>query len=354
MSVSKKVFNITIRVVFVFAFGAFLWASLHHIATYFHNFEPAGTDWSGSYALAIGIDGTALMLTIGMMFFSEDKSRVTKVLLWVFIVLLMCFSWFVNWEYAVRYQSLDLTQNTVLTLINPIIASSFAFFNLAYSVVSELFGSRAKTPEQLQAEIDAIDARFHLEQQLKNRQGPNVLQQAKVKALELKTVAKEVFGNDEKNVLPVPPKVFEEVFEDDEINVYQTPLSNVLSPTKNVYSPTVQTPEQTVLQTPEKSVLNGSTGQINTSQKTFIKHPTKTFEKVNNIRSIHQEKTPDINTKRVMKNKVSNEELKRLVEVHMTQEPNVSVRRLAKIINAPQSRIYPMWKTFREEKVVNA
>jgi len=205
MSNGEKAFNVAIRIVFIFAFGAFLWASLHHIAAFFHNFESDGTDWTGSYALALSIDGTALMLTIGMMFFSKNKPAIIKVLVWLFIVALTAFSWAVNWEYAKRFQSLDLTGDPFFLWLNPILASSFALLNLAYSIVVELFGSEVKTVVQLQSEIDAIDARSGLENELKKRQGPGLIQQAKEKAIEVKKAAKEVLHNDEKIVTTVPP-----------------------------------------------------------------------------------------------------------------------------------------------------
>lgn len=196
MSMAEKSFNVIIRSVFVFAFGAFLWASVHHIATFFHNFEPDSVDWTGSYWLAYSVDGTALMLTIGMMFFSNNKPLHIKAFVWLFIIALTVFSWAVNWEYAKRFQSTDLTHDTFLLWLNPILASSFAFLNLAYSIVAELFGAEVKTVAQLQAEINAIDARSNLEKELKKRQGPSFIQQAKEKVIEAKKAVQDVLKDE--------------------------------------------------------------------------------------------------------------------------------------------------------------
>src|SRR5258708_7590376 len=116
-------FRVIIRVVFLFAYAAFLYASLRHIAFFFASFEPAGTDWTGAYALAISIDVTALILTIGVMFFKRGMPGHAIVGVWFFIVCLTGFSWLVNWEYAVQFQSSDLARAAMFQWINPILAS---------------------------------------------------------------------------------------------------------------------------------------------------------------------------------------------------------------------------------------
>jgi len=103
----EAIFRGVIRFVFLFAYGAFLYASIRHVATFFHNFEPDATDWNGSYTLAISIDLTALVLTVGVMFFRTSMPGLALFVIWFFIVALTAFSWLVNWEYAMRYQSTD-------------------------------------------------------------------------------------------------------------------------------------------------------------------------------------------------------------------------------------------------------
>ena len=187
-----------IRFVFLFAYGAFLWASIHHIATFFHNFEPGGNDWTGSYTLAISIDATALVLTIGVMFFRKSMPGLALGVVWFFIVALTAFSWLVNWEYAMRYQSTDLTTDPMLKLLNPILASSFAFLNLAYSVVAEFFNTKKQTAEDLAQEADRLEALATEQNRLEAAQArmkkPSLIQRAKELALEAKTAAQEVIG----------------------------------------------------------------------------------------------------------------------------------------------------------------
>jgi len=203
----EAVFRGGIRFVFLFAYGAFLWASIHHVATFFHNFEPGGNDWTGSYTLAISIDATALVLTIGVMFFRKSMPGLALGVVWFFIVALTAFSWLVNWEYAMRYQSTDLTNDPLLKLLNPILASSFAFLNLAYSVVAEFFNTRKQTAEDLAHEADRLETlvieQNRLEAAKDRVKKPNLIQRAKELALEAKTAAQEVIGvQDEMELWP--------------------------------------------------------------------------------------------------------------------------------------------------------
>jgi hypothetical protein len=184
----EVIFRGVIRFVFLFAYGAFLWASIHHVATFFDNFEPDGNDWTGSYTLAISIDATALVLTIGVMFFRRSMPGLALGVVWFFIVALTTFSWLVNWEYAMRYQRSDLTADPLLKLLNPILASSFAFLNLAYSVVAEFFNTRKQTAEDLAQEADRLEA---AKARVKK---PSLIQRTKELALEAKTAAQEVIG----------------------------------------------------------------------------------------------------------------------------------------------------------------
>lgn len=201
-----------IRFVFLFAYGAFLWASIHHVATFFHNFEPGGNDWKGSYTLAISIDATALVLTIGVMFFRKSMPGLALGVVWFFIVALTAFSWLVNWEYAMRYQSNDLTLDPLLKLLNPILASSFAFLNLAYSVVAEFFNTKKQTAEDLAHEADRLEAmateQNRLEAAKARMKKPSLIQRAKELALEAKTAAQEVIGEREEGPgeAPTPPQ----------------------------------------------------------------------------------------------------------------------------------------------------
>ncbi len=204
----EAIFRGVIRFVFLFAYGAFLWASIHHVATFFHYFEPDATDWNGSYTLAISIDLTALVLTVGVMFFRTSMPGLALFVIWFFIVALTAFSWLVNWEYAMRYQSADLTTDPLLKLLNPILASSFAFLNLAYSVVAEFFNTRKHTAEELAKEADRLEAlateQSRLDAIKASRKKPSAIQRAKEFALEAKTATREVMGaGDERKEAPL-------------------------------------------------------------------------------------------------------------------------------------------------------
>src|SRR6266699_322410 len=194
----ETIFRNCIRGVFLFAYGAFLWASIHHIATFFHNFEPEGSGWMGSYTLAISIDVTALVLTIGVMFFRKNMPGLAFGLVWFFIIALTAFSWLVNWEYAQRYQSTNLTTNVILETINPILASSFAFLNLAYSLVAEFFSTKKQTAEELAQEADRLEALTEQQSRLDAAKArmkkPSMIQRAKELAIEAKAAAQEVKG----------------------------------------------------------------------------------------------------------------------------------------------------------------
>jgi Helix-turn-helix domain len=201
MTKKETIFRNCIRGVFLFAYGAFLWASIHHVATFFHNFEPEGNDWTSSYTLAISIDVTALVLTIGVMFFRKSMPGLAFGLVWFFIIALTAFSWLVNWEYAQRFQSTNLTTNPTLEIINPILASSFAFLNLAYSLVAEFFSTKKQTAEELAQEADRLEALEGQQSRLdavKDRMKKSgMIQRAKELAIEAKTAAKEVIGERE-------------------------------------------------------------------------------------------------------------------------------------------------------------
>lgn len=151
-------FRVLIRSAFIFAYLAFLGASIQHVAYFFHSFEPAGEMWAGSYAIAISIDVLALILIIGVMFFRKDMSVWAKVGVWLFILGLTAFSWFINWEYASQFQSSDLSHVQQFYWLNPILASAFAFLNLAYAIVSELFNAKTETAEELRQKNDEMAA----------------------------------------------------------------------------------------------------------------------------------------------------------------------------------------------------
>lgn len=206
-----QAFSVFIRIVFLFAFGAFLTASIHHIAAFFGDYEPSQVG-PQSYALAISIDGTALVLTIGVMFFADRMPWYAKGFVWFFIIGLTAFSWVVNWQYAVAFQNpngFTSKLDPVWQSINPILASSFAFLNLAYSLVSEFFSAKKKTAVELQAELDALNETGEIERKLREKKaeisGPGFIQIVKEKAKEIKSAASEVLADENASVPPQKP-----------------------------------------------------------------------------------------------------------------------------------------------------
>jgi hypothetical protein len=193
-------FRTAIRVVFLFAFVAFLSASVSHIAVFFNNFEADKSNWVSPYMLAISIDLTSLVLTIGVMFFRKDMPWFAVLITWVFIVCLTAFSWVVNWEYARTYQGINLEINPTLEMLNPILASSFAFLNLAYSFVSEFFNTKTKTAQDLQDELNRLRALEDVQNQLKDfhdrNKKPSIIQRVKVTVKEAIDAVEEVFSDD--------------------------------------------------------------------------------------------------------------------------------------------------------------
>lgn len=197
----EQFFKGLIRFVFLFAYGAFLWASIHHIAYFFHDFEQSGNNWIGPYALAMSIDTTSLVLTIGLMFFVKTMPKHAVICVALFIVFLTAFSWIVNWEYAARFQNSDLTNNPTLVLLNPVLASSFAFLNLAYALVAEFFSTKVQTADELKAEADRVEELEIQQQRLdayrQRNKKAGVIQQLKETAIETKQAFHEVIQSTE-------------------------------------------------------------------------------------------------------------------------------------------------------------
>jgi len=189
-------FRVIIRVIFIFAYIAFLAASIRHVATFFHNFEADPSDWVNPYTLAVSIDLTSLVLTVGVMFFRKNMPWYAQLFTWVFIVALTAFSWFVNWEYALTYQGNALHVNNTLRMLNPILASSFAFLNLAYSVVAEFFSSKTESAAELAAKVDELEQLEEQQRRLaayrERTKNPSVIQRVKNTALEARAAVNEV------------------------------------------------------------------------------------------------------------------------------------------------------------------
>lgn len=204
-------FKAVIRGVFILAYGAFLYASIHHVAFFFHSFEQ-DNNWVGSYALAGAIDVTSLVLAIGVMFFRKGMSGWALAGVWFFILALTGFSWLVNWEYAIQFQSNGLNRAIDFTWINPVLASAFALLNIAYSVVAELFNSKPKTAQELAQENDEMTA--ILEQ--KSRRNSLRFQQLSgvisgTKSVISDAISRQNESKSEENVPQIPEEITPEI-----------------------------------------------------------------------------------------------------------------------------------------------
>lgn len=213
----------SVKMVFVLCYIAFMWASIHHVAVYFNNFEQGNGDMFGSYALAGAFDITALVTTIGVMFFRKSMPLWVLWIVWIFILAIAAYSFFINWEYASHYQNMDLIMqptgattpvydqqgvlhyvpamraNTGLLWINPILASGFTIFSLIYSIIAEFFGTKPPTAEELLAKKAYLEETSSLLSEIQKLEGqkskhPSWVQRAKGLAQEVKDGAQEIVG----------------------------------------------------------------------------------------------------------------------------------------------------------------
>jgi len=215
-----------VKFVFIACYAAFMWASIHHVATYFDNFEQNGvSNLFGSYLLAGAFDVTALVTTIGVMFFRKSMPRYVQWIVWCFIIAIAGYSFFINWEYAAHFQNEDLVlqatgvmmplfdmqghlhyvpqmrANTALLVVNPLLASGFTLFSLIYSIVAEFFGTKAPTVEELRAKQTYLEETATVLEGIKKLEGKgkgkSLIQLAKEKAMEGKAAWKEVTKSEE-------------------------------------------------------------------------------------------------------------------------------------------------------------
>lgn len=154
-------------------FAGFLFASLPHVAYFFAAFEPETNGsvndywWTVSYILAIAIDVTSFFLsfnvaikmrraTAGLPWYQKIIPAILVFLAhWPFILLLVGFSWLVNFEHAKQFHSsmLDVAEQAQINLLiwqgklldlNPIIASAFPVLAVAYTGMADRIGDERR------------------------------------------------------------------------------------------------------------------------------------------------------------------------------------------------------------------
>jgi hypothetical protein len=231
-----KLFRWFVKLVFIGCYAAFMWASVHHVAYFFNNFEEGSKSQIGfgSYVLAGAFDLTALITTIAVMFFRKNMSFVVLLVVWIFILAIAGYSFLINWEYVVHFQGADLTleptgattpvydqagnlhyvpvmqQDQRLLVLNPLLASGFVLFSLIYSIVAEFFGTKPPSVQELEAQRDYLRRTKAITdeiQQLAENKGPGLIARAKQTALEVKEAVAEVTKQEgEEEAAPKPKK----------------------------------------------------------------------------------------------------------------------------------------------------
>jgi hypothetical protein len=214
-----------VKTIFIGCYIAFMWASIHHVAAFFNDFEADNGNTVGSYLLASAFDITALVTTVGVMFFRKSMPTWVFWIVWTFIIAIAGYSFFINWEYASHYQNMTLllqptgettavydTQgvlhyvpvmqvNTSLLGVNPILASGFTIFSLIYSVIAEFFGTKAPTAEELLAKKKYLEETASILEDIKKLEGkdkkPGFIQRTKETFIEAKEAVKEVMHTGE-------------------------------------------------------------------------------------------------------------------------------------------------------------
>jgi hypothetical protein len=215
-----------VKTVFILCFGAFMYASIGHVAVFFQNYEQGGGgDIFGSYLVAGAIDITALVTTVGVMFFRKSMPKHVLVILWIFIIGLALYSFLINWEYASHFQNPSLLLqptgsttpvydkhgvlhyvpamqlNTSLEAINPALASCFTIFALIYSVVGEFFGAKPPTAEELLKKKQYLESTAGILEDIRSLEekgkGPSIIARAKTAAKEIRATAKALTSDEE-------------------------------------------------------------------------------------------------------------------------------------------------------------
>lgn len=209
-----------VKTVFILCYIAFMAASIRHVAVFFNGFEPNNDNVFGSYALAGAFDITALVSTIGVMFFRKSMPTWVFVIVWIFIGAIAAYSYVINLEYTSHYQDVSMLMqptgqltpvldahgnvhyepvmklNTTLEWINPFLASGFTIFALVYSVIAEFFGTKAPTVDELRAQKqyleDTVTLHADIEALKKQNKKPGVVERVTNTAKDVVKAGQEI------------------------------------------------------------------------------------------------------------------------------------------------------------------
>lgn len=154
---------------FWFAFCAFLAVSIPHVAWMYASFEPSSFIWWGiAYLVAVGID----VLVCWVSYVLSRGNRLDKALFGTFIAVLLAWSYFANYLYAMAhtpYQTINvwtiplvfgLTTGTVA----PYIIAAAPLFAIGYTFMLGKVGQ--ENTEKLEEKVARLESEKELKQRL--------------------------------------------------------------------------------------------------------------------------------------------------------------------------------------------
>jgi hypothetical protein len=217
---SKQAQTIT-KWLFWAAFGIFLAVSIPHIAWVFRQYEPQNASvwvngfwWVLAFGFAIAIDAMIGWLSYikSVVGVQTTASRGDGLFVWVFILVLVAMSWYLNWVFSVAHDPSrpDMAHKwwTAIVLSNweslptvtigqmtPILLSALPVFIIAYtfilSKVARMKAAAAKTLQDLQREADEAEQRAIAERRIREAQRSKSLVERTKEAV---TAASEISG----------------------------------------------------------------------------------------------------------------------------------------------------------------
>lgn len=196
-------------IIFYGGLTVFLLGSIDHVAWFFHLYEPQsapGDVWAmvPSYGKAGSLDLAIFFLA----YVAATGQAADKVLTWTFTVILSCISLYANYIYAMFFSPEHqshiwdiqiLWGLTTTGWLSPLIASSYPIFAIVFMyLIERVISRKAETPEQMRTRLQTLKEKKEIERQIKEAEGPGLIQRAKNNALEVKQAAAEVLKKEQK------------------------------------------------------------------------------------------------------------------------------------------------------------
>lgn len=189
----------------------FLLGSIDHVAWFFHLYEPQSTPgdlWAlvPSYGKAGSLDLAIFFLA----YVAATGQTGDKFVTWTFTVILSGVSLYANYIYAMFFSpehQADIWQIQILWGItttgwlSPLIASSYPLFAIVFMyLIERVISRKAETPAQMQARLNTLRMKKALEKEIKEVEGPGLIERAKNNALEAKKAVGEVLKKEQKQL----------------------------------------------------------------------------------------------------------------------------------------------------------